>query len=97
MNSQPNEKKKTLGTQTSAQVAGETASENDAATTRVPFTLRSLLKMVRSGEKFACLTCYDATTARWLQAAGLHVLLVGDTAGEMILGLPNTMHTWHYC
>lgn len=97
MNSQPNEKNKTLGTQNSAQVAGEVAgeitSENDAATTRVPFTLRSLLKMVRSGEKFACLTCYDATTARWLQAAGLHVLLVGDTAGEVILGFPNTMHT----
>ena len=101
MTSELNEKRKTLGTQTSAQVAGEVArevagemsSEGDAATTRVPFTLRSLLKMVRSGEKFACLTCYDATTARWLQAAGLHVLLVGDTAGEVILGFPNTMHT----
>ncbi len=58
-----------------------------------PFTLRSLLKLVRGGEKFACLTCYDATTARWLQAAGLQVLLVGDTAGEVILGFPSTMHT----
>ena len=79
---------KTLG-----QVAAGAAGESEAATTRTSFTLRSLLKMVRGGEKFACLTCYDATTARWLQAAGLHVLLVGDTAGEVILGFPNTMHT----
>ncbi len=59
---------------------------------RKPITLRSLLRMVERGEKFACLTCYDATTARWLQRAGIHMLLVGDTAAEMILGLPSTIH-----
>ena len=48
--------------------------------------------MAEAGEPFACLTCYDATTARWLEAAGVHVLLVGDTAAEMILGLPGTIH-----
>ncbi len=58
-----------------------------------PLTLRALHKLVRGGEKFACLTCYDATTARWLQEAGLHMLLVGDTAGEVILGFPSTIHT----
>lgn len=42
-------------------------------------------------EPFACLTCYDATTARWLARAGVHVLLVGDTAAEMVLGLPRTI------
>lgn len=44
------------------------------------------------GSPFAALTCYDATTARWLQRAGVPVLLVGDTAAEMILGLPGTIH-----
>ena len=39
---------------------------------------------------FAALTCYDATTARWLARAGVHVLLVGDTAAEMVLGHPRT-------
>ena len=41
---------------------------------------------------FAALTCYDATTARWLERAGVPVLLVGDTAAEVILGHPNTLH-----
>ncbi len=44
-----------------------------------------------AGEVFACLTCYDATTARWLGRAGVPVLLVGDTAAEMVLGLPRTI------
>jgi 3-methyl-2-oxobutanoate hydroxymethyltransferase len=57
-----------------------------------PVTLRTIAKWHSSGEKFACLTCYDFTTARWLQQAGVPVLLVGDTAAEMILGLPGTIH-----
>ena len=56
-------------------------------------TIRTLLKSARQGTKFACLTCYDATTARWLESAGIDVLLVGDTAGEVVLGFPNTVHT----
>lgn len=48
--------------------------------------------MVRDGSPFACLTCYDATTARWLERAGVHVLLVGDTAAEVVLGFPSTIH-----
>ena len=55
-------------------------------------TLRDLSKTARSGGRFACLTCYDATTARWLAAAGIEVLLVGDTAAEVILGHPSTIH-----
>lgn len=47
--------------------------------------------MMRVGEAFACLTCYDATTARWLERAGVPVLLVGDTAAEMILGHARTI------
>jgi len=57
-----------------------------------PVTLRTIVKMARAGEKFACLTCYDYTTARWLEQAGVPVLLTGDTAAEMILGLPGTIH-----
>ncbi len=56
-----------------------------------PVTLKTVRRMVSRGEPFACLTCYDATTARWLQRAGVHVLLVGDTAAEVILGLPRTI------
>ena len=48
--------------------------------------------MSEAAEPFACLTCYDATTARWLEASGVHVLLVGDTAAEVVLGHPSTVH-----
>jgi 3-methyl-2-oxobutanoate hydroxymethyltransferase len=54
-------------------------------------SLKSLRAMAASGEAFACLTCYDATMARWLARAGVHVLLVGDTAAEVVLGLRRTI------
>jgi len=57
-----------------------------------PITTRTLNKWARQGEKFACLTCYDATTAKWLERAGVPTLLVGDTAAEMILGYSSTIH-----
>lgn len=59
---------------------------------RAPVTIRTLQRLRERGERFACLTCYDATTARWLERAGVQVLLVGDTAAEVILGLPGTIH-----
>lgn len=56
-----------------------------------PVTLKSLHRMAAAGQPFACLTCYDASSARWLERAGVHVLLVGDTAAEVILGHPRTI------
>lgn len=47
--------------------------------------------MAAAGQPFAALTCYDATTARYLARGGVHVLLVGDTAAEVVLGLPRTI------
>lgn len=58
---------------------------------RKPITLATLGAMAARGEAFACLTCYDASTARLLEQAGVHLLLVGDTAAEVILGLPRTI------
>jgi len=64
----------------------------ESAQPRKPITLRDLRDSVKTGDKFACLTCYDATTAGWLWRAGVSVLLVGDTAAEMVLGYPSTIH-----
>ncbi|MFI4855302.1 MAG: 3-methyl-2-oxobutanoate hydroxymethyltransferase [Phycisphaerales bacterium JB065] len=64
----------------------------DTPKPRRPVTLRTIRKMAEQGEPFACLTCYDATTARWLEAGGVHVLLVGDTAAEIVLGYDSTIH-----
>jgi 3-methyl-2-oxobutanoate hydroxymethyltransferase len=53
-------------------------------------TLETLRECKREGRKFPVLTCYDAPTARIMDAAGVDVLLVGDTAAEVVLGLPST-------
>lgn len=57
-----------------------------------PVTLRTLKKWSMADRKWACLTCYDALTAKWMSSAGLPVMLVGDTAAEMILGFDSTIH-----
>ena len=52
------------------------------------------LRQVRdggSGGKLAMLTCYDFTTARLMQRAGVPALLVGDSAGNVVLGHPTTL------
>lgn len=54
-------------------------------------TLSTLSRMAREGDAFACMTCYDFSTARYLAQGGVHVLLVGDTAAEMVLGHSRTI------
>lgn len=56
-----------------------------------PVTLRDLARMASRGEKFACLACYDATTASRLERAGVHVLLAGDSAANVILGFERSI------
>jgi len=58
--------------------------------TREKITLARLAEYKQSGRKFGVLTCYDACTASLMEASGVEVLLVGDTAGEVILGLETT-------
>ncbi len=56
-----------------------------------PVTLKTLKRMKRKAEPFACLACYDATSARWLERAGVHVLLAGDSAAQVVLGYDRTI------
>lgn len=42
------------------------------------------------GEKLAVLTAYDYPTARLLDEAGVDMVLVGDSLGMVVLGLPDT-------
>lgn len=65
-------------------------SRAEAAPARV--TYRTLARWAAEGRSFACLTAYDAITARWLARGGVPVLLVGDTAAEMVLGHRGTIH-----
>src|SRR5204863_211060 len=50
-----------------------------------------LTLMKARGERIVMLTAYDATMARLLDQAGIDVLLVGDSLGQVILGLDTTI------
>ncbi len=54
-------------------------------------TLTALKAMPGRGEKIAMLTCYDASFAALLEAAGVDVLLVGDSLGMVLQGLDTTL------
>ncbi len=54
-------------------------------------TVRDLRKWKGEGTRFTMLTAYDYTTARWLERAGIPVLLVGDSLGTTMLGYPDTL------
>lgn len=43
------------------------------------------------GPKLPMLTCYDYTSARLMQEAGVPALLVGDSASNVVLGYPTTL------
>ena len=47
--------------------------------------------MKQSGEKFVCLTAYDAMMANVLETAGVEVLLVGDSLGMVVQGHESTL------
>jgi 3-methyl-2-oxobutanoate hydroxymethyltransferase len=56
-----------------------------------PVTVHDLQTCKREGRRFAVVTAYDYTTARILDAAGIPVLLVGDSLGMLMLGYPSTL------
>jgi 3-methyl-2-oxobutanoate hydroxymethyltransferase len=53
---------------------------------RKPMTLPRLAQMHASGEKIAMLTCYDAAFASLLDEAGVDMLLIGDSLGNVLQG-----------
>ena len=59
--------------------------------TRKPITITTLTKMKGDREKFAVLTAYDASFAALMEAAGVEVLLVGDSLGMVVQGQRTTV------
>ena len=57
------------------------------ATTR---RLTSAAIRARKGSRFAVITAYDAPFARCAEAAGIDVVLVGDSLGMVVLGFDST-------
>ena len=56
-----------------------------------PLNLAELGKMRGEGRKIAMLTCYDASFASLLESAGVDVLLVGDSLGNVLQGHKSTL------
>ena len=54
-------------------------------------TIRDLKQMKRRGEKIAMITAYDYTSARIVEEAGIPVVLVGDSLGQVVLGYDSTV------
>ena len=54
-------------------------------------TVKSLIDMKKNGEKISMLTAYDFTMAKILDGAGIDVLLVGDSASNVMAGHETTL------
>ena len=54
-------------------------------------TTQTIQQMKLNGEKISMLTCYDYSTAKIVDAAGIDVILVGDSLGNVMLGHSTTL------
>lgn len=58
---------------------------------RAPLTISKLQEMRVAGEKIAVLTAYDASFASLMNHAGIDVILIGDSLGNIIQGHSSTI------
>ncbi len=56
-----------------------------------PLSVRDFIARRRSGEKLVMVTAYDALFGRLVDEAGVDAVLVGDSLGNVIAGLPSTI------
>ncbi|MEH6825354.1 MAG: 3-methyl-2-oxobutanoate hydroxymethyltransferase [Motiliproteus sp.] len=54
-------------------------------------TLHTLTEMKQDGNKFACLTAYDACFGQLVSEAGVEVILIGDSLGMVLQGNDSTL------
>ncbi|MBU0579680.1 MAG: 3-methyl-2-oxobutanoate hydroxymethyltransferase [Candidatus Margulisbacteria bacterium] len=54
-------------------------------------TISTLQKKKQSGEKITMLTAYDYPSAKLLDQAGIDIILIGDSLGNVLLGYNNTI------
>src|SRR4249919_945907 len=66
-------------------------ADSNKATTRAPVTVPRLRQMKAEGVRIAALTAYDASFARALDAAGVDLVLVGDSLGMVVQGHASTL------
>jgi 3-methyl-2-oxobutanoate hydroxymethyltransferase len=71
--------------------AGRSAAALAAAPQESRVTVRTLAARKRRGEKLTMLTAYDFAFARIFDAAGIDLLLVGDSLGNVVQGQDTTL------
>ena len=54
-------------------------------------TIRDIKRMKRDGEKIPMITAYDYTSAQLVEKAGIPLILVGDSLGQVVLGYDSTI------
>ena len=57
----------------------------------MPVTIDHIQKMKLKGERIPMLTAYDYPTAKLLDQAGIPIILVGDSLGQVVLGYDSTV------
>ena len=54
-------------------------------------TIRDVLRMKREGKKLVVVTAYDVLFARIVDSAGVDIVLVGDSLGNVVAGFDTTL------
>lgn len=70
---------------------GKSSSAGHSTPNPVKITTQTVVEMKQKGEKISMLTAYDFTMARILDTAGIDVLLVGDSASNVMAGNETTV------
>lgn len=68
----------------------QTSSANTFSNYR-KITTRRLFEMKKAGRKIVCLTAYDALMAKIFDEAGVDLLLIGDSLGNVVQGYETTI------
>src|SRR5438309_11462635 len=61
------------------------------AVERLPMTLPRLAEMKQLGEPIVMVTAYDYPSAQVAEEAGVDIVLVGDSAANVVLGYDSTV------
>lgn len=72
-------------------MSSQAAPNSGSPAKRSTITLSTLIKLKERGEKFTCLTAYDACFAQLVSEAGVEVILIGDSLGMVLQGHDSTL------